>query len=112
MILGDLKKNIFSNPKGGAFGFAKTVLVWGGATLGFIFYIQSHFYFNFENVSAHIVTIILNIPELSKLLHFAWVWAEKMAKNKMETILLDTRKTAAPIVDYLVSRAKNMTSIG
>ena len=45
--------------------------VGGGATLGFIFYIQSHFYFNFENVSAHIVTIILNIPELSKLLHFA-----------------------------------------
>ena len=33
MILGDLKKNIFSNPKipkGGAFGFAKTVFAVRG----------------------------------------------------------------------------------
>ena len=29
----DLKKNIFSNPKGGAFGFAKTVFAVRGGNL-------------------------------------------------------------------------------
>ena len=33
MILGDLKKNIFSNPKGGAFGFAKMVFAVRGGNL-------------------------------------------------------------------------------
>ena len=28
--------------------------------------------------------------ELAQLLHYVWVWAEKIAKNKVETILLDT----------------------
>ena len=33
MILGDLKKNIFLNPKGGPLGFAKTVFAVRGGNL-------------------------------------------------------------------------------
>ena len=47
---------------------------FSGKTLGFIFSCLSHFFFNFENLSAYLVANILNFPKHPQFLHFGWVW--------------------------------------
>ena len=44
----------------------------GGWQLDLRLHFLSHFFFNFENLSAHLVVNILNFPKHPQLLHFGW----------------------------------------
>ena len=48
-------------------------IFWRGVG-NFRLHFLSHFFFNFENLSAHVVANILNFPKHPQLLHFGWVW--------------------------------------
>ena len=48
-------------------------IFWRGVG-NFRLHFLSHFFFNFENLSAHLVANILNFPKHPLLLHFGWVW--------------------------------------
>ena len=43
--------------------------IFGGGVCNFRLHFLSHFFFNFENLSAHLVANILNFPKHPKLLH-------------------------------------------
>ena len=45
-----------------------------GGVGNFMLHFLSHFFFNIENLSAHVVANILNFPKHPQHLHFGWVW--------------------------------------
>ena len=45
-----------------------------GGVGNFMLHFLSHFFFNIENLSAHLVANILNFPIHPQHLHFGWVW--------------------------------------
>ena len=50
----------------------------------------SYFLINFQNSCAYLVANFLNFSQMSQLLQFAWVEADKRANNLVGTVLLDT----------------------
>ena len=52
----------------------KILPIFGGGVGNFRLHFLRHFFFNFENLSAHNVANILNFPKHPQILHFGWVW--------------------------------------
>ena len=48
--------------------------IFGGGVGNFMLHFLSHFFINFENLSAHLVANILNFPIHPQHLLFGWVW--------------------------------------
>ena len=64
--------------------------IFGGGVGNFRLHCLSHFFINFENLSAHLIANILNFFILTQFLYFGRVEANKIAKNKVEPVLWDT----------------------